>query len=234
MAKLDTLSTEAAFEELVSSGTGLKVIHFACEWSQPCGEMTKVLCELKADDKTYPGVVYAQIDPEALPQISMKHNIVSVPTVILFADGKEIGRVGGLRKEALADLIKSYIANPKRDLTLPSPVTVGKPKAEKQPLEDRLKNLINKSEVMMFMKGNPVQPRCGFSKTLIGILNETGVPYETFDILEDEEVRQGLKTYSNWQTYPQVYVKGELIGGLDIVKELQETGELLSTLKGES
>lgn len=60
------------------------------------------------------------------------------------------------------------------------------------------------------------------------------IKFDTFDILTDEEVRQGLKTYSNWPTYPQVYVKGELIGGLDIIKELQESGELLNTLKGES
>ena len=66
------------------------------------------------------------------------------------------------------------------------------------------------------------------------ILNSTGIEYETFDILEDEEVRQGLKAYSKWPTYPQLYVKGELVGGLDIVKELKENGELLPILKGEN
>ena len=83
------------------------------------------------------------------------------------------------------------------------------------------------------MKGNREEPRCGFSRTLIGILNETGLSYETFDILSDEEVRQGLKKFSNWPTYPQVYVKGDLVGGLDIIKELQESDDLISTLKGE-
>lgn len=68
------------------------------------------------------------------------------------------------------------------------------------------------------MKGSPNAPRCGFSRTLVGILNELNAKYETFDILEDEEVRQGLKTFSNWPTYPQVYVNGEFIGGLDIIK----------------
>ncbi|XP_074856547.1 glutaredoxin-3 isoform X2 [Carettochelys insculpta] len=106
------------------------------------------------------------------------------------------------------------------------------PKAHK--LEDRLKVLMNKASVMLFMKGNKQMAKCGFSKQIIEILNSTGVDYETFDILEDEEVRQGLKTYSNWPTYPQLYVKGELVGGLDIVKELKESGELLSILKGEN
>jgi len=72
--------------------------------------------------------------------------------------------------------------------------------------------------------------RCGFSRTLIQIMNETKVDYETFDILQDEEVRQGLKTFSDWPTYPQVYVNGELQGGLDIIKEMQASGELLKVL----
>lgn len=104
---------------------------------------------------------------------------------------------------------------------------------------------------MIFMKGDRNTPRCGFSKELIRIINETGYlilfcmfkkhrllftisrfTYGTFDILTDEEVRQGLKTYSDWPTYPQVYVKGELVGGLDIVKELIASNELEATLKG--
>lgn len=98
-------------------------------------------------------------------------------------------------------------------------------------LNERLKALINRSKVMLFMKGNPKEPRCGFSRQLIEIINDTGVKYEYFDILSDEEIRQGLKEYSKWPTYPQVYVNGELVGGLDIIKELKQSGELESTLK---
>ena len=101
------------------------------------------------------------------------------------------------------------------------------------PAEPDYKALINRAPLMIFMKGNRDEPRCGFSRTLIGILNETGLDYETFDIFSDEDVRQGLKKFSNWPTYPQVYVKGDLVGGLDIIKELQESDELISTLKGE-
>ncbi|OQR68614.1 glutaredoxin 3-like [Tropilaelaps mercedesae] len=101
-------------------------------------------------------------------------------------------------------------------------------------LKSRLEKLIHQADVMVFMKGDPQMPRCGFSRTLIGILNETRIPYKTFDILTDEEVRQGLKTYSNWPTYPQVYVKGEFVGGVDIVQQLNESGDLIATLKGES
>lgn len=80
---------------------------------------------------------------------------------------------------------------------------------------------------MLFMKGDASQPRCGFSSQIIQILNDQAIAYSTFDILSDEEVRQGLKTFSDWPTFPQLYVKGELVGGLDIVKEMIAAGEKL-------
>lgn len=118
------------------------------------------------------------------------------------------------------------------DLTNACKTLAGTSGAEnsKATLEDRLKALINKSKVMVFMKGNREGPKCGFSKQIVQILNDTKVDYETFDILQDEEVRQGLKTFSDWPTYPQVYVKGELQGGLDIIKEMLASGELLNIL----
>ncbi|GER25425.1 glutaredoxin [Striga asiatica] len=97
-------------------------------------------------------------------------------------------------------------------------------------LEDRLRKLVNSSEVMLFMKGSPDEPRCGFSSKVVGALKEEGVEFGSFDILGDEEVRQGLKSYSNWPTFPQLYYKGELVGGCDIVMELRGSGELKSTL----
>lgn len=97
-------------------------------------------------------------------------------------------------------------------------------------LTERLEQLIKKAPVMVFMKGSPDAPRCGFSRTLMEILKNNKVSFDSFDILTDEEVRQGLKEYSNWPTYPQVYAKGTLVGGLDIIKELQESGELVAAL----
>jgi len=84
---------------------------------------------------------------------------------------------------------------------------------------------------MLFIKGSPDAPKCGFTRKLIELLAKyRDVTYGTFDILQDNEVREGLKTYSNWPTYPQVYIKGELIGGIDILKELEEEGELADVL----
>lgn len=90
---------------------------------------------------------------------------------------------------------------------------------------------IDSSPIIMFIKGTPQAPECGFSRTLISIMSEYDYQYGYFNILEDDEVRQGLKKYSNWQTYPQLYVKGKFIGGIDIVKELHSEHELEDELK---
>lgn len=101
---------------------------------------------------------------------------------------------------------------------------------QKESLESRLKSLINSSPTMLFMKGSPDAPRCGFSSKVVNTLREEGVSFGSFDILSDMEVREGLKKYSNWPTYPQLYHNGELIGGCDIILELKATGELKAEL----
>jgi Grx4 family monothiol glutaredoxin len=98
------------------------------------------------------------------------------------------------------------------------------------PLEERLRALVNQAPVMVFIKGTPDAPKCGFSRSIVGILNEAAIAYEHFDILTDDEVRAGLKTFSDWPTYPQLYVNGALAGGLDIVKEMVEAGNLKEQL----
>jgi monothiol glutaredoxin len=90
----------------------------------------------------------------------------------------------------------------------------------------RIQGLIDSSPVFLFMKGTPTFPQCGFSATVISILDHMGVRYETANILEDAELRQGIKDFSNWPTIPQLYVKGEFIGGCDITKEMFQSGEL--------
>lgn len=96
--------------------------------------------------------------------------------------------------------------------------------------QQRIESLINSSPVFVFMKGNKLMPQCGFSNNVVQILNSLGVPFETFDVLSDMEIRQGIKEFSDWPTIPQVYVKGEFIGGSDILIELYNSGELRETL----
>ncbi len=98
-------------------------------------------------------------------------------------------------------------------------------------LKTRIENLINSAPVFLFMKGTPDMPQCGFSANVVRILNHVGVSFNTFNILSDMDIREGAKAYSNWPTYPQLYVKGQLIGGNDIITELLENGELEDVLK---
>ncbi len=93
-------------------------------------------------------------------------------------------------------------------------------------VKQRIDDLIKKNKIMVFMKGSKLMPQCGFSNNVVQIINTLGVPYETFDVLSDPEIRQGIKEYSNWPTIPQVYINGEFIGGSDIMIELYQKGEL--------
>lgn len=90
----------------------------------------------------------------------------------------------------------------------------------------RISDLVSSNDVVLFMKGTPLFPQCGFSSRAIAILEHLGVPYESVDVLQDMEIRQGIKEYSEWPTIPQLYVKGEFVGGSDIMMEMFEAGEL--------
>ncbi|KAI9145958.1 putative thioredoxin-like 2 variant 1 [Paraphysoderma sedebokerense] len=131
--------------------------------------------------------------------------------------------VGGL------DIVKELVASGEFDTMLP----------KEEDLNTRLGKLVKREKVMIFIKGTPEAPRCGFSKQLVcslsctfnrclffvNILKDLKVKHDFFDILSDEEVRQGLKVFANWPTFPQVYINGELVGGLDITKEMIESGD---------
>ena len=146
-------------------------------------------------------------------------------------------RIDGVNAAELTKKVKLHANDPVANLPLAP--TNGKPKED---LETKLKRLINARKCMLFMKGNPEEPKCGFSKQFVAIMKDINASYGTFDILTDDEVgeatlllsdfrnclqvRQGLKTFSNWPTFPQLYIDGDLIGGLDIIKEMLEAGEL--------
>ncbi|GAA4248986.1 Grx4 family monothiol glutaredoxin [Azospirillum sp. YIM DDC1] len=99
-----------------------------------------------------------------------------------------------------------------------------------QNVKDRIEQDIKGNDVVLYMKGTPVFPQCGFSAAVVQVLSTVGVKFKGVNILEDPGLRQGLKDYSNWPTFPQLYVKGELVGGCDIVREMYESGELQSLL----
>jgi len=151
----------------------------------------------------------------------------------LYVEGKLIG---GL------DVVKEMQENGELSTMLPqkskvapatsvsNPPTTTPATTTQEDLNTRLEKLINTGQIMLFMKGTPEAPACGFSSKVVNILKKNNVEFSSFNILSNEEVRNGLKTYSNWPTFPQLYSKGKLVGGCDIVKELDENGELVEAL----
>ena len=93
-------------------------------------------------------------------------------------------------------------------------------------LKEKIDKLVQDNKILLFMKGNKLMPQCGFSNNVVQVLNTLGVPYETVDVLEDDDIRQGIKEYSNWPTIPQLYLNGEFVGGSDIIVDLYNSGEL--------
>ena len=99
-------------------------------------------------------------------------------------------------------------------------------------VNQRIESLVKDNGIVLFMKGSPLFPQCGFSSRAIQILDHLGAKYETVDVLQDGEIRQGIKAYSDWPTVPQLYVRGEFVGGSDIMTEMYESGELERLLAG--
>ncbi|KAJ1921994.1 glutaredoxin [Mycoemilia scoparia] len=221
-----TLKDEADLRKVLEKNTTVAALYFYADWAHQCKNIGEVIDEL---GQKYPQTPFFKIEAENFPDISEAFEISAVPTVIFVKGNKALDRVDGVNAARIAQLASKYSgasagsAAAGDSAIRASQATLS---AEvKQDLNIRLKELINRAPVMVFIKGTPSQPRCGFSKQVINILNDHSVQYGYFDILTDEEVRQGLKEYSEWPTYPQLYIKGELIGGLDIIKEMIEGGE---------
>ncbi|CAG5893400.1 unnamed protein product [Menidia menidia] len=224
MAALVEATTEKQFEDLLSkAGKNLTVVHFQAAWAPQCGQMNEVMSEL-AREHAHAHATFVKLEAEAVPEVSERYEISSVPTFLFFRGGEKVDRLDGAHAPELVKKVQrlSAAGGPAGS----AGEAVGEAGGD---LNQRLKKLVNAAPCMLFMKGAPQEPRCGFSRQIVALLKEHGVQFSSFDILSDEEVRQGLKAFSNWPTYPQLYVNGELVGGVDIVRELAESGELENT-----
>ena len=99
------------------------------------------------------------------------------------------------------------------------------------PVTERIESELQENDVVLFMKGTPVFPQCGFSAAVVQVLTHLGIKFKGIDVLQDPGLRQGVKEFTNWPTIPQLYVKGEFVGGCDIVREMYQTGELAELLQ---
>ncbi|CAK7265797.1 glutaredoxin [Sporothrix epigloea] len=214
----------------------LLIASFHAPWAAPCAQMATVLQAL-ADEypptPTPPTTSWVSLNAEELSDISEHYDVTAVPFLVLLRNGQVVETVSGSSALKVRSAIEQYAklgaaasAGDSQTQTgavgepiAPIAAAAPDPAQQKEELFKRLGDLVKAAPVMLFMKGTPGEPQCGFSRQLVAILREHGVKYGFFNILADDEVRQGLKEFADWPTYPQLWMKGELVGGLDIIKE---------------
>ncbi|KAG2363819.1 thioredoxin-like protein [Suillus spraguei] len=223
---VDILNTPQ-FQELLSKDLKrISLIYFWTSWAEPCIQMNKVVEELA---KAYPKLLALRAKAEEQADIADSFDISSVPTCLLIQGHSLLGRIEGGDAIQLKVAIEKYLGSNVKYSATPQSTTSQPPaplssETEEQ-LEARIRKIMDQSTVVLFMKGEPDAPRCGFSRSAVALLRGKDVTFTHFDILSDESVRQGLKRLNDWPTFPQFIVNGEFVGGLDVVKEMDESGE---------
>ncbi|KAF9580226.1 Glutaredoxin 3 [Lunasporangiospora selenospora] len=223
-----------------TAGT-IYALNFWAAWAPPCIQMNDVFVELAAKHSS---IRFLQIEAEKFPDISEQFEIAAVPSFVIVKEGNAIDRVEGANAPELTRTIAKYSKSGSA-ASAPTAVAAGavngsagaapsaQPSLSPEEMNARLKELTSSSSVMVFIKGTPTAPRCQFSRQLLEILTEQNIRFSSFNILADEEVRQAMKSFSDWPTFPQAYVKGEFVGGLDVVKELVASGEFQALVPAE-
>lgn len=190
-----------------------QVTLFTASWNKESAAARELLNILKVPFQS------VDIEDESGKAKAKKYSVSRIPSILFLNDlteNEERSRLTGYDPQEISKAFSSAPVN------CPSS------------LEDRMKTLINSSKLMIFIKGTPNTPKCGFTVQLLTLLKQNNInDYGHFDILSDEQIRQGLKDFSKWPTYPHIYFKGELIGGLDILKEMIADGSFTQLLKNE-
>ncbi|KAH3684003.1 hypothetical protein WICPIJ_005026 [Wickerhamomyces pijperi] len=229
------ITSEDQFSDLTSSAPSdqLLSLYFHTPWAAPCIKVNEVYTRLAAEN---PSVKFLSINADNLPDISELFEVATVPYFVLIKDDTILKEVSGADPNDFIQALNQVqivtqterqqkpqapLAATNTSAPAPAQEAATQPQEEEseESLNERLQQLTNAAPVMLFMKGTPAAPQCGFSRQLVAILRENQVRFGFFDILKDDSVRQGLKTFSDWPTFPQLYVNGEFQGGLDIIKE---------------
>jgi len=238
MANFHNISSPEELQELLSQD--LKRISLLSFWApmegNPCEKSNEVVLALS---KAYETILVLSIQAMEQEEISESFEIESVPTFLILQGHTLLDRIVGADSEKLTASLAKHARRPTEALSktdrapaappslngAPTPADPSKTKGTTEELNERLSKLMSQSKVVAFIKGTPETPRCGFSRQVVALLKEQNVEFTYFDILTDESVRQGLKILNDWPTFPQIIVDGELVGGLDIVKEMVANDE---------
>lgn len=241
------LQSKEELAKVIQEGAPV-ILHFWASWCDASKHMDKVFAHLSID---FPHAHFFRVEAEELPEISESYSVSAVPYFVFFKDGKLFDTLEGANPSSLANKVLN-VAGASNITEIAAPASLGmaagpavletvKELAKENgasfqtessksdlshSLKERLQQLVDSHPVFLFMKGSPEQPKCGFSRKVVDVLKDEGVKFGSFDILSDNEVRDGMKKFSNWPTFPQLFCKGELLGGCDIVIAMHESGEL--------
>eukprot|EP00667_Euglena_gracilis_P026138 EG_transcript_31182 len=197
------VSDAAEYRSKVEAAT-YACVHFSAEWCPPCKDLNDVLDGLQGE---FPEVVFLAVDAEKLPDLTEEYSVTSTPHVVLLQQGKKWWEVAGAKVPEITTALRNMTA----------------PEADPRvPLDERLRILTSRSPIILFMVGTRDKPFCGFSKGAIALLDSLNIQFDWYNVLNNDAICEGLKKFSNWPTYPQLYVKGQLLGGLDVMKEMNE------------
>lgn len=221
------LTPDTSKDFLEANKDALVVLVFDAKFTGQQDIVDMVLENLSTSGDLQGKIVIGYVDVEINDDLVNRFLVVSVPMIVCVKKGQAIKKIDTVTPSKIVSIVKEQL----KLVDLMTTDESGQQVDLKETFKTYLKKLTTRAPVMIFMKGNPKSPRCGFSRQLVELLAKHNIVYESFDILQDEEVRQGLKEYSDWPTFPQIYVKGEFIGGLDILKQMEDSGELESTLK---
>ncbi|KAJ6833905.1 uncharacterized protein M6B38_336785 [Iris pallida] len=230
-----------------SSPSSVVVVHFWASWCEASKQMDQVFSHLSTD---FPHALFLRVEAEEQPEISEAYAVSAVPYFVFCKDGKTVDTLEGANPSTLSNKV-AKIAGSADKAKSAAPASLGMAAGPTvlemvkelargngssqskstssgmtNPLKNRLQQLVDSHPVFLFMRGTPEEPKCGSSQKVVHILKEVGVEFGSFDILTNDEVREGLKKFSGWPTFPQLYCKGKLLGGCDIAVAMHESGEL--------
>lgn len=231
MSTITEITSIPEWEQLLGSvpPTTLVIVSFHAPWAAPCAQMATVLSTLASEYPVTepPTTKWVSINAEELSDLSETYDVTAVPFLVLLRNGEVVETVSGSSAVKVRTAIETQAKQSGENAAASGPNGVEAndaaveeeqdPEKKKEELFKRLGDLVKAAPVMLFMKGTPSSPQCGFSRQLVGLLRDNSVKYGFFNILADDEVRQGLKEFADWPTYPQLWIDGELVGGLDIV-----------------
>jgi Grx4 family monothiol glutaredoxin len=228
------IESEAQLNEMLRSGNRV-VLHIGAAWCAPCAAVNAQLDQSPVD------ALKLYVDAERLPDVAERFDVDAVPSVLFLrpspqqraAGGSAPPESGGPAVEP-AFVVAAVTGAKPRNIEFHLDSLFGaKAKSASPTLDAHLAYLIGRNRVVAFITGSTTHPRCGFTSKLVQLFDEIGLTdrYTYVDIMEDDEVCQHLKKYSDWPTYPQVYVAGDLVGGLDICAQMHAKGQLVPLLK---